>query len=361
MSTDHRVPSTGSTKDSKRSLATRSAYGPLRSRPMTDVPSGWYDDPEHPEQYRYWDGTNWTEHRSPKKAPPGPSNDSTSMVSEGWNLLVQNWLPILLIGVAFVVVTIAVLVAVILQASSALDPGLLTILERMTEPGFDPANDPGDEAFIESIEFNPNLGFWVTTIVGALVVFIAQGFSLGVAQIHLAAASINRPLTLGESFRIALQRLPRWIAVYLLWALVFAIGFFLVALVFVIAAIVPLLLILAIPGAIVLIVYGYPYFYMATTSLVLGRTTDPPFRTTARLIEAKGWRTVAWPVLLANLVVIGVNIGAGLLGIIPIIGQLIALVAQVLLYALPAALNIPIWRFMGGTIGEDIAGSEITN
>ena len=328
---------------------------------MTDVPSGWYDDPEHPEQYRYWDGTNWTEHRSPKKAPPAPSNEPTSMASEGWSLLVQNWLPILLIGVAFLAVTIAVFVAVILQASSAIDPGLGTILERMTEPGFDPQNDPGDEAFIESIEFNPNLGFWVAVAVGVLVLTVAQVFSLGVAQIHLAAASINRPLTLGESFRIALRRLPRWIAVYLLWTLVLAVAFVVLALVFVIAAIIPLLLILVIPGCFALIVYGYPYVFMATTSLVLGRTTDPPFRTASALIGAKGWTTVALPILLASLVIIGVNVGIWFLGVVPIVGQLIALVAQVLLYALPAALNIPIWRFMGGTIGEDIAGSEITN
>jgi len=28
----------------------------------------WYPDPEHPDQLRYWDGTQWTEHRSPR--PP---------------------------------------------------------------------------------------------------------------------------------------------------------------------------------------------------------------------------------------------------------------------------------------------------
>jgi len=26
----------------------------------------WYTDPEHPDQLRYWDGTQWTEHRAPK-------------------------------------------------------------------------------------------------------------------------------------------------------------------------------------------------------------------------------------------------------------------------------------------------------
>ncbi|HEX2704951.1 MAG TPA: DUF2510 domain-containing protein, partial [Candidatus Lustribacter sp.] len=33
------------------------------------VPSGWYDDPENPENLRYWDGVLWTGHRQPKKSP----------------------------------------------------------------------------------------------------------------------------------------------------------------------------------------------------------------------------------------------------------------------------------------------------
>ncbi len=38
--------------------------------------AGWYDDPQDGSHYRYWDGTAWTGHRSPKApgpaAPPGP-------------------------------------------------------------------------------------------------------------------------------------------------------------------------------------------------------------------------------------------------------------------------------------------------
>ena len=29
-------------------------------------PAGWYDDPWDPRRYRYWDGTTWTGHSSPK-------------------------------------------------------------------------------------------------------------------------------------------------------------------------------------------------------------------------------------------------------------------------------------------------------
>jgi hypothetical protein len=32
--------------------------------------SGWYDDPEQPWTWRYWDGARWTDHRAPMWVPP---------------------------------------------------------------------------------------------------------------------------------------------------------------------------------------------------------------------------------------------------------------------------------------------------
>jgi uncharacterized membrane protein YhaH (DUF805 family) len=34
--------------------------------------AGWYDDPEHPEQLRYWDGSRWTDQRQARDVPPPP-------------------------------------------------------------------------------------------------------------------------------------------------------------------------------------------------------------------------------------------------------------------------------------------------
>jgi hypothetical protein len=33
---------------------------------MSQTPAGWFPDPHDPTQYRYWDGTAWTDHRSPR-------------------------------------------------------------------------------------------------------------------------------------------------------------------------------------------------------------------------------------------------------------------------------------------------------
>jgi hypothetical protein len=37
-----------------------------------NIPADWYDDPMDRSMYRYWDGTAWTDHRSPKAASALP-------------------------------------------------------------------------------------------------------------------------------------------------------------------------------------------------------------------------------------------------------------------------------------------------
>ena len=324
---------------------------------MTDVPSGWYDDPEHPEQYRYWDGTNWTDHRAPKAVPQGPaSGDASGIVTQGWSLLRRNWAPVALIWVALFAVFVVIGVIVIAQAATAIEPGVLTIIERFTEPGFDPENNPADELFVDSIEFTPGPSFWVVTIVGVIALVVAQLFFVGVAQIHLTAAALDHPFTLGESFRAALRRLPRWAAVYLLWGVLYAVAVVAVVLLYLLAAQIPLLLIMLVPVSIAGGIFVYPFLWIAPTALAIGRVEDPPLRATIGLIRARGWRRVAWPVLLVNLVVVGVSIGAGVIGVIPVLGTLVSLVAQLFLYALTGAMNIPLWRAIGGPVGTDIGG-----
>ncbi|MXW88833.1 MAG: DUF2510 domain-containing protein, partial [Acidimicrobiaceae bacterium] len=39
----------------------------VRVAGVSDLPpADWYTDPEDESQYRYWDGSSWTEHRAPR-------------------------------------------------------------------------------------------------------------------------------------------------------------------------------------------------------------------------------------------------------------------------------------------------------
>jgi len=41
------------------------------------APAGWYQDPDEPDQLRYWDGEGWTTHTAPASAPP-PTEDAVT-------------------------------------------------------------------------------------------------------------------------------------------------------------------------------------------------------------------------------------------------------------------------------------------
>jgi hypothetical protein len=45
-------------------------------------PPNWYADPEMANTQRYWDGSQWTDHRAPG-APAGPK-DNGGLITVGW-------------------------------------------------------------------------------------------------------------------------------------------------------------------------------------------------------------------------------------------------------------------------------------
>lgn len=81
-------------------------------------PSGWYDDPEQPWTWRYWDGAGWTEHRSPMWVPTVRDPGSVSAWFERATaavklavrrvglLLVAVWLILAVLGWWLIVTTI---------------------------------------------------------------------------------------------------------------------------------------------------------------------------------------------------------------------------------------------------------------
>lgn len=71
---------------------------------MSDLPpADWYTDPEDESQYRYWDGSQWTDHRAPRhSADPADDADRAhrginDLLAGTWRLFTANWRPFLII------------------------------------------------------------------------------------------------------------------------------------------------------------------------------------------------------------------------------------------------------------------------
>ena len=87
---------------------------------MTELPpADWYVDPEDPAQYRYWDGSRWTDHRAPRHSASyeqaGATGDGGAsrhrrigdLLTGTWRLMTQNLRPLLVIYAVVAVVYLA--------------------------------------------------------------------------------------------------------------------------------------------------------------------------------------------------------------------------------------------------------------
>lgn len=50
---------------------------------MSQTPAGWFPDPHDPSQFRYWDGTAWTDHRAPRSTTTDQLNKAGADLADG--------------------------------------------------------------------------------------------------------------------------------------------------------------------------------------------------------------------------------------------------------------------------------------
>lgn len=329
---------------------------------MTEIPAGWYDDPENATQFRYWDGTVWTDHRSPKSIRPTMANaDATAVISRGLDLFKQTWVQQLAVGaIVFVGAMVGVVLAGI-GVVTGLDPDLLDILDRVTEPGFDADRNPADQAFLDSITFDWSVGPILLIVVGSLVAgfFLWLGFGTAVAHVASVNAGVNRKL--GDAFRYALRSFPRWLGVTLLWGLVILLVFVaIIGLHILLVAVSPALLILLIPLDIGLLIYAWPYTTMMGTALFIAPRDVGPFRRTVALVRPR-WPGIAGRVLLVNVVVLAVNIGGNVVALIPILGIVVSLVLSFAVYAYQVCTQVALFEYLEGPLHPELATATQTS
>ncbi len=307
---------------------------------MSSTPeAGWFDDPEHPSQYRYWDGNEWTAHRSPKQSPPPPPTSSsiptsaTETVSAAFNLFGQHWVSLL--GLA------AIAMLGFAAAAVAFVIGLILSFENpntLTGPDF---------------VFSPTgVVLWIVAAVGYLGVFAVMGPAF---QARIEAGRIGQSTSVGACIGFGTRNWKRTLWRSILLMLTFFASYL------VLIPLVLLAIVLGALGVFVAIVLGFAWFVAVIPALTLATAGVGIAPTGANVISQalsaarKDWALVSGAFYLAYLLVIGLGIASAVVGLIPILGIFANLAISFVSYTVFVIVQHFQWLRIGGEVDPAIA------
>ena len=281
---------------------------------MSDLPpADWYTDPEDESQYRYWDGSSWTEHRAPRHTEPSgePGADENAMrgpgelISGTFSMARRQWRGCAATALVWVVAEALTLVLVLIAGNAILGGELGAVWDRVTEPGFD-ATTPENEAYFESLDVDLAPINFLPLALGALIVWIASNLVQAAATIIAISDLRGRAVSIGDTFKKSLPRIPRLMGLDLQVLALFVAA---LAVTVVAGAAVPLLLILLIPALIAAVVFAIPVVSMAFAFASVG-PAEPSLRYGLRLVRGRFWGVLG-RMLLVLLVVVGASMLVG--------------------------------------------------
>ena len=312
---------------------------------MSSTPeAGWFDDPEHPSQYRYWDGNEWTAHRSPKQSPPPPPTSSsiptsaTETVSAAFTLFGQHWVSLL--GLA------AIAMLGFAAAAVAFVIGLILSFEgsnTLTGPDF---------------VFSPiGVVLWIVAAVGYLGVFTVMGPAF---QARIEAGRIGQSTSVGACIGFGTRNWKRTLWRSVLLMLTFFASYLVLIPVVLLAIVLGALGVGAL-GVFVAIVLGFAWFVAVIPALTLATAGVGIAPTGANVISQalsaarKDWALVSGAFYLAYLVVIGLGIASAVVGLIPILGIFANLAISFVSYTVFVIVQHFQWLRIGGEVDPAIA------
>ena len=316
---------------------------PVNQPPADQPPADWYTDPEDDSQYRYWDGSAWTEHRAPRHddASDGPDIEHGSLrgpgvlIGNSFSLARRKWKGLALAALLTAAGQIAVVLTGIVTLDRVLAGELSEIWARVTAPDFD-AESPEQQAYFESLEFDFSVSSFLPLAVGLLIAWVAHSVTRAVVM-RLAMDDLHgRQSTVADAFRQSLARVPRLMGVDLqIWLLAVS------ALVVIglSARAAPALLILLIPGLIAAVILLMAVIQLAYVVAAVG----PPqasLRYAARLVRDRFWKALG-RMLLVVLVVIAVSAAVGMVfGLPTVLAEQLWVLSQVVQAFVGAALGV---------------------
>ena len=281
---------------------------------MSDLPpADWYTDPEDESQYRYWDGSAWTEHRAPRRADPAGDQDADADAMRGAGELLGNtfsiarrqWRGCGLAALISLAAQVVMVVLLIITANAVLMGELGEILDRIFDA--ERLDTPETEAYFESLEFDWSPVNFLPAALSMLIVWVASNVVKASVALLALADLAGHASSVSGAFKQALPRVPRLMGldvqlfVILVTAAVVAVAT---------AAVAPVLLVLLIPAFIAVVVYAIPVVSVAYVVAAAGPARwSLPYA--AQLVRGRFWGSLG-RMLLVMVVVSAISFAVAL-------------------------------------------------
>ena len=328
-------------------------YAEVESDALTDLPpSNWYTDPTDESQYRYWDGSAWTEHRAPRhaEAATGGLRSSGDLLGDSFSLMRRQWRGCALAALVSIVGQVIFAALAFIAVNEILMGELGEVWERISQPGFDPTT-PDNEAYLESLEFDFSLASFAPLVLALPIYWVASNLFRATIVLLTLGDLRGRATSLSVVLRQALRRVPRLMGLDLQ---LLALGIAALTITVLGAFLSPALLILFIPALAVAVILMIAVLLLAYVVASAG-PSESSLRYAVRLVRGRFWGTLG-RMLLVLLVVVVINLAIstvfGLatssLGALSWSGQVVSTVTSAVLGLLMTVASVIIYHDLGG-------------
>ena len=347
---------------------------------VTDLPPpDWYTDPEDPAQYRYWDGSQWTDHRAPRHSDGSGHRSVRDLLSGTWRMATQNWRPLLIIYAVVAVVYLAAEQAVTVGTNDVFGDTLGALISDLES--LDPdASAEETEAVLEGSwnDLTDRLrGLDSSTLAtGALLMVVGAVAAIAVNIVEFAAFGQftvarlgHRPAGAARALRAGLGRLLRMIAVGLMLLAIWCAALMVAGLVSGVLGLASgvlgaLLAVVLFSAVLATTVGAAPLALLAVMTAAVGPAT-PSLRYARNLVNRAYWATFGRMALLFVLSTAATVVLVLVAGLVGLLGAPLERVVLVVLGVLPEALFsvacFTVYHDLGGEHADPVAspGSEL--
>ena len=283
-------------------------------------PADWYPDPEDPDQFRYWDGSQWTEHRAPRHSGASVASSRSrhrsigDLLANSCRIATQNWRPLLVIC--------AVVAVVFLAGEEAVTRGYDDVFgDTLDDLELETGNDSEEAITVLEARWSDLTdriaGFDTSTLAAGVLLMVVGGVAVVAINIVEFAAFgqftmarlDSRPMGAARALRTGLGRLLRIIAVGLTLLLMWGTAMMTVSIVaglLIVASGVlgaGLSVAVLVTALLVLVVGGLPLALLAVVTAAVGPAT-PSMRYARGLLRGTYRATLGRVVLLLVLLIV---------------------------------------------------------